>query len=90
MMHVDSSGFKKSSKNKKKRYMTKKNGGVDKKKAKENSSKGTCFHYVEEAIEREIARPTWSRRRRWHMMHHHLQVFISLRLILFLLTNFRY
>ena len=42
---------------------------------------------VEMAIGRGIAKPTWSRRRRWHVMHHHLQVFMSLKLILFLLTT---
>ena len=41
---VDSFDSKKSSKNKKKRKITKQKGGVAKKKAKETSSKGTCFH----------------------------------------------
>ena len=44
MMLMDSSGFKKSYKNKKKRKITKQKGGAAKKKAKETSSKGTCFH----------------------------------------------
>ena len=44
VMVVDSFGSKKSSKNKKKRKITKQKGGLAKKKAKETSSKGTCFH----------------------------------------------
>ena len=45
---------------------------------------------VKMAIGRGTARPTWSRRTRWHVMHHLLQVFMSLRLILFLLTTYGY
>ena len=45
VMLVNSSSSKKSSKNKKKRKSTKPKGGVAKKKAKEASLKGTCFHY---------------------------------------------
>ena len=44
MMLVDSFGSKKSYKNKKKRKITKQKEGATKKKAKETSSKGTCFH----------------------------------------------
>ena len=44
LMLVDSFGSKKSSKNKKKRKVTKAQGGVAKKKAKQRTSKGTYFH----------------------------------------------
>ena len=44
VMLVNSSSSKKSSKNKKKRKITKQKGWVSKKKVKETSSKGTCFH----------------------------------------------
>ena len=44
VMLVNSSSSKKSSKNKKKRKIPKQKGGVAKKKVKETSSKGTCFH----------------------------------------------
>ena len=88
MMLKDSFSSKKSSTNKKKRKFTKQKGGVAKKKVKEMFSKGTCFIVAKKAIGREIERSTWSQRRRWHVMHHHLQVFMSLRLILFLMTTF--
>ena len=45
---------------------------------------------VKMAIGRGTIRPTWSRRRRWHVRHHHLEVFMTLRLILFLLTTYGY
>ena len=45
---------------------------------------------AKKAIGREIARPTWSQRRRWHVMHQHLKVFMSLKLILFLMATFGY
>ena len=41
---VNSSSSKKGSKNKKKRKITKHEEGAAKKKVKETSSKGTCFH----------------------------------------------
>ena len=49
------------------------------KKGKETTEKETCF-YLKFAIGSGTARPTWSRRRRWHVMHHLLQVFMSLRI----------
>ena len=71
---VDSSGSKKSSKNKKKRKISKQKGGVAKKKAKETSSKGTCFHYGKEGYWKRICK-----------------AYIELlRLILFIVTTFRY
>ena len=60
------------------------------KNAKETTSKQTCFYCGQVGHWKRNCRPTWSRRRRWHMMHHHLQVFMSLRLIWFLLTTLRY
>ena len=45
VMLVDSSSFKKDSKNKTKRKATKAKGGVAKKKAKQTFSKGIGFHY---------------------------------------------
>ena len=71
-MLVDSSGSKKNSKNNKKRKIAKQKGGVAKKKAKRLPQRVLASIVVEKAIGREIARLTWSRRRRWHMMHHHL------------------
>ena len=57
---------------------------------KETSSKGICFHCGQDCHWKRTPRPTWSRRTRWHVMHHHLQVFMSLRLILFLITTYGY
>ena len=45
---------------------------------------------VKLAIGRTTTRPTWNLERRWNVMLHLLQVFMSLRLILFLLTTLRY
>ena len=45
---------------------------------------------VKLAIRRGTARPSWNLGRRWHMMLHHLHVFMSLRLILFLLITLWY
>ena len=45
---------------------------------------------AKKAIGREIARPTWSKRRKWHVMHKHLQVSMSLKLTLFLMATFGY
>ena len=44
VMLVDSFGYKKSSKNNKQRKSTKAQRGMAKKKAKQTTSKGTCFH----------------------------------------------
>ena len=48
VMLADSSNSKKNSKNKNKRKITKQKGGAAKKKAKETSLKGNCFHCGEE------------------------------------------
>ena len=45
VMLVEPSSSKKSSKNDKKKKSNKAKGGVAKKKAKETTLKGTCFHY---------------------------------------------
>ena len=44
-MLVDSSSFKRSSKNKKKRKSTQVVGGIAENKAKKTAPKGTCLHY---------------------------------------------
>ena len=86
VMLMNSPSSKKGSKNKKKRKITKQKGGAIKKKVKETSSKGVCFHCGKEG--REIARPTWSQRRRWHVMHQHLQVFMSKKVACFCLVSY--
>ena len=48
VMLVNSSISKKGSRNEKKRKITKQNGEATKKKVKETSSKGACFHYGKE------------------------------------------
>ena len=58
-------------------------GEMVEKKGKEIARKKLASVVVKLAIGRGTARPTWNLRRRWHVMLHHLQVFISLRLILF-------
>ena len=59
---------------------------IAKGKMAEKKGKETCF-YCQVS---HWKRPTWSQRIKWHVMRHHLQVFMSLRFILFLLTKYRY
>ena len=47
------------------------------KKGKETSRKRLVSIMVKLAIGRRTARPTWNPRRRWHVMLHHLLVFMS-------------
>ena len=90
VMLVNSSSSKKGSKNKKKRKITKQKGGRPRKRLRRHPQKVHASFVEKKAIGREITRPTWSQRRRWHVMHQHLQVFMSLKLILFLMATFEY
>ena len=93
MMLVNSSSSKIGSKNNKKRKITKQKGGgagAQRKRSKRHPRKVHASIVVKKAIGRQIARRTWSQRRRLHVMHQHLQVFMSLNLILFLMATFRY
>ena len=90
MMLVDSFGYEKSSKNKNISKSTQDKGDVVEKRPKRLHQQGLASIVVKLSIGRGTTRPTQSQRRSWHVMHHHLQVFMSLRLILFLLTTYGY
>ena len=88
VMLVDSSSSKTSSKNNNKRKFTKRKGGAARKKAKETSSKGTCFHCGKEGHWKKICKAYLESKKK--VACHHHQVFMSLRLILFIMTTFGY
>lgn len=80
----DSLSYKESYENKKRNSITAMGEAV-KLKAKETTSKRTCFIVARKTTGRGIARVIWSpRRRRMHVMFHLLHENFSLKLMLFL------